>query len=269
MNIIKQFYTRHADTITEKRVQSPYPLRRCVHEAQYEAVLAYVVPGMRVLDAGCGEGTLSLRMAERGAQVTGVDISQPNITACKRYARDAHIETVTFQVEDLESLSFADNSFDLVVSSHVLEHLPDFDKGLQEIMRVTTCRAVVAIPTALSACSWVQVGHGWFYLKGIRSFIAFPWGILRTLWALVRGADGVDETYGGADVPHLFRFPWIMKRTIQKCGFRLIEYKADSVCIPYIDRNVSWIAWLNAHRHAAIIRDCGYGTLYVIEKDAC
>ena len=266
MTEIKGFYTNHADMITDKRARSPYPLRRYVHGAQYDAVLAYVEPGMRVLDAGCGEGTLSVMMAKKGAIVTGVDISAPNIIACQRYAREAGVEGVSFCTGDLENLAFPDDAFDLVVSSHVLEHLPNFDTGLVELMRVSKKRVVAAIPTALSVCSWVQVGHGWFYLKGLRSFFALPWGMLRTLFALVSGSEGVDETYGGADVPHVFRFPWVMKHTVRRLGFRLVEYQADSLCVPYANSLVPFLTWLNKYRRSTFLRDCGYGTLYVIEK---
>ena len=163
-NQIKDFYTGDSDKITEKRFNSPYKLRRYAHIAQYESVLAYVEPGMRVLDAGCGEGTLSIMIAKKGAIVTGCDISKPNIENAVNYAKENNLSNINFVLGDAENLPFSDNEFDLVVSSHVLEHLPDFDKGLREVMRVSKKRAVVAIPTVLNPCSLVQVGGGWFYL---------------------------------------------------------------------------------------------------------
>ena len=266
MDEVKDFYRSHSDAITEKRVESPYPLRRYVHKQQYESVLAYIEPGMRVLDAGCGEGTLSIYMAKKGAQVVGCDLSVPNIAASKKYAQQESITGIVFLVADLEALPFGDNDFDLVVSSHVLEHLPDFDKGLLEIMRVSKKRAVIAIPTILNLCSLVQVGHGWFYLKGPRSFLAFVWGFFRMLGALILGREGVNETYGGADVPHVFRFPWIMRQKIKHLGLRLIAYEADSLCLPYFDFLLPVIQWLNRRRGNFLLRNLGYGTLYIIGK---
>jgi SAM-dependent methyltransferase len=262
---IKSFYGTYADQITAKRADSPYALRKYVHTVQYESMLAHITPGMKVLDAGCGEGTLSILMAKKGAIVTGCDISEPNIIAAKEFAAKEHV-TVDFAVADLEHLPYVDNQFDMVVSSHVLEHLPDFDKGLLEIARVAQKRFVIAIPTALSACSLVQVGRGWFYLKGPRSFLALLWGTLRTLGAFITNKEGVDEGYVGKGLPHVFRFPWILKKKLRTYKLKLISYEADSLCIPYFASLIPLLTWLNARKANWFLRDMGYGTLYVIEK---
>lgn len=262
-NKIKDFYQSYADRISTKRFKSKYPLRAYVHEMQYQSVLAHVRKGMKVLDAGCGEGVLSSMMAEKGAEVVGVDLSVPNIEAAKKYAGKVR---VSFLTGDVENLPFNDNSFDIVVSSHVLEHIPDFNQGLREVMRVTKKRAVIAIPTILNPCSWVQVGGGWFYLKGPRSFAALPYGFLKMLWALLTFQEGVDESYAGADVPHVFRFPFVMKRKIKQNGFRLIQYEASSVCLPYFEFLLPIIRFLDRYRGRPFLRNCGYGTTFVIEK---
>lgn len=263
---IKAFYSQYHDKIRDKRSQSPYALRRYVHTTQYEGILHFVQPGMKVLDAGCGDGVLSVLMANKGAMVIGCDFSAPNIEAAKRYAAEHHIANVEFLVGDAEHLPFPDNSFDLVVSSHVLEHLPDFDKGLQELLRVTKKRAVVAIPTVLNPCSFVQVGKGWFWLKGPRSFLAFFTGVLKTVWAFILGREGVNETYGGADVPHIFRFPWIMKEKVRRLGFYLVSYQADCLCLPYFESLLPLIKYLDRFKGQKILRNFGYGTAYVVEK---
>ena len=263
---IKDFYKSYEDRISSKRWKSKYALRAYVHRMQYEGVLSYVTPGLKVLDAGCGEGTLSIMMAKKGANITGCDISRPNIDNAIAYAKENGVLNINFVQGDAESLPFASNEFDLVVSSHVLEHLPDFDKGFREIMRVTKKRAVIAIPTILNPCSWVQIGKGWFYLKGLRSFAALPYGFLKMLWALVTFEEGVDESYAGADVPHVFRFPSVMKKKIKENGFRLIRYEASSICLSYFEFLLPLIKFVDKYKGRPFLRNCGYGTTFVIEK---
>ncbi|OYV62953.1 MAG: hypothetical protein B7X03_03670 [Parcubacteria group bacterium 21-58-10] len=263
---IKAFYNQYYDNIRDKRANSPYVLRRYVHATQYEGILQYVQPGMKVLDAGCGDGVLSVQMANKGAIVTGCDFSEPNIAAAKKYVSQQKIANVEFLVGDAENLPFSDNSFDLVVSSHVLEHLPDFDKGLREIMRVTKKRAIIAIPTVLNLCSFVQVGRGWFWLKGPRSFFALIRGFFLTCKALFLREEGVDEMYGGAKVPHIFRFPLVMKKKVKRLGFDLVSYHADCLCLPYFESALPIMRYLDRFRDKMFLRDLGYGTTFVIEK---
>lgn len=262
----KSFYGSYADHITEKRAQSPFPLRRYAHDQQYRAILAHIQPGMRVLDAGCGEGVLSFMMAEKGAEVIGVDLSGPNIEAAAARASQLNLQNVSFLVGDAESLPFSDNSFDLVVSSHVLEHVPDFDRGLKEVMRVTKRRAVVAIPTALNGCSFVQLGRGWFYLKGLRSFAALPIGAARVLAAYVLGKEGVDEGYAGTGMTHVFRFPRILKEKAEAHGFSVVGQEASTLCLPYFASLLPITRALDRHKRLPPLNAWGYGTTYVLEK---
>ncbi len=263
----KDFYSEYSDNIIVKRFESPSLLRRYAHRQQYLVFLKYIKPGMKVLDAGCGEGILAVMMAKAGASVTACDISKPNIDTCVKYAATEKVSDITFLLADSENLPFDDNSFDLVVSSHVLEHLPNFDKGLTELMRVTKNRAVVAIPTIMNLCSLVQVGRGAFWYKGKRMIFALPFGILRMLLALIFVREGVNEFYtGNKDLVHIFRFPWIMQKKIVKYGFKLIEYEASSLCLPHFQFLLPLIKFLDRYKNIKFLRNFGYGTTYVIEK---
>lgn len=263
---IKTFYANYSDKIVEKRFNSPYKLRKYAHMQQYKTILKHIKPGMKVLDAGCGEGVLSFMLLEKGAIVTGCDISKPNIAKCKEYSKKLG-ENITFLIGDSENLPFENNSFDLVVSSHVLEHLPDFDRGLEEIMRVTKLRAVVAIPTVLNPCSLVQVGGGMFWLKGPKCYLGLCLGKIKMIWALVTFREGVDETYAGQGVPHIFRFQWVMKKKIRKLGYSLIKYEASSLCLPYFEFLLPIIRFMDKYKDKKFFRNFGYGTTYIIEKE--
>ena len=84
-----------------------------------------VRPGTRVLDVGCGVGRWSLRLAARGAAVTGVDHSATMIAAARSQARvRATRAPCRFLVQDLATLD-AGGRYDLVLSVTVLQHILD------------------------------------------------------------------------------------------------------------------------------------------------
>jgi ubiquinone/menaquinone biosynthesis C-methylase UbiE len=95
----------------------------------------------RILDAGCGTGllTLSLLRVLRGpAEITAVDLSGRSLQTARRAVRrlgEDPRRRVTFVRADALSLPFADESFDLLVTSGVLEYLP-LRQGLGEFARV-------------------------------------------------------------------------------------------------------------------------------------
>ncbi len=266
MDKVKEFYVSYSDDIDAKRFRSPYPVRRYAHDKQYNSVLSFVNSGDTVLDAGCGEGSLSRMLAKKGAIVSGTDISEPNVANAQKLAAAEGL-SITFQTADLENLPFPDNSFDVVVCSHVLEHIPDFDKGLQEIFRVARKRVVFAVPTIMNLCSWVQVGGGQYYLKGPRSYLALPWGGLKMVGAYIMRREGVDEGYAGNDVPHVFRFPSVLRKKLRKYGYHLEAQEASTLLLPFFNSLLPLSKKLDTLTTKPFFRDCGYGTTFVINKE--
>ena len=83
--------------------------------------------GERVLEVGCGAGHLTRRLAERGVDVTGID-ANPNAS---EIAGTDRVQTMR-----AEALDFPDDSFDVVVSVHAIEHIPELEAALEEMGRV-------------------------------------------------------------------------------------------------------------------------------------
>ncbi|MGW1345937.1 class I SAM-dependent methyltransferase [Kribbella sp. NPDC002412] len=95
--------------------------------------LAGDVAGRRILDAGCGSGPLTAALRDRGAIMTGFDLSPAMIElARRRLGEDADLT-----VADLaKPLPYADTAFDDVVASLVLHYLEDWTEPLAELRRV-------------------------------------------------------------------------------------------------------------------------------------
>lgn len=104
------------------------------------ADLAQLLPGERVLDVGCGTGTLALvakrRVGESG-RVAGIDPAPQMIARARRKAARRRV-ALDLQIGVIEHLPFPDQSFDAVLSSFMMHHLPDDLKrrGLAEVARV-------------------------------------------------------------------------------------------------------------------------------------
>jgi SAM-dependent methyltransferase len=92
--------------------------------------------GERVLDIGSGPGFLCERIAEivgRDGAVKGIDLSSDFVARCKQRNPP---EWLSYEVGDATQLALPDASFDVVVSTQVVEYIPDVNRALSEAFRV-------------------------------------------------------------------------------------------------------------------------------------
>jgi len=101
---------------------------------------ALLEPGEKVLDVGCGTGGVTIPAKQRVGKTggaAGIDPAPEMIAVARKKAGRAGLE-IDFRVGVIESLPFADGTFDVVTSSLMMHHLP-FElqvKGLAEVYRV-------------------------------------------------------------------------------------------------------------------------------------
>ena len=82
----------------------------------------------RVLDLGCGVGTFTLELAQKGVDVVGLDYSEESISICKRLAEELKVKA-GFQLADVTDTKLDDESFDVIIAADLTEHLyPDIFK---------------------------------------------------------------------------------------------------------------------------------------------
>ena len=114
-----------------------------VHLKRYEFAIP-LCAGRDVLDAGCGAGYGSARLASRAASVVGVDVSEDAIA----YARGHYgAPNLSFAVMDAGVLAFGDAAFGGVCSFETIEHVADADRVLAEFARVLADDGVLVVST--------------------------------------------------------------------------------------------------------------------------
>jgi ubiquinone/menaquinone biosynthesis C-methylase UbiE len=114
-------------------------------EAQMRWMVAETV-GSMVLEVGCGHGHLAKRLAQEANRiVTATDLSYENVRVARARTKSPGSE-VNVAVANMESLPFADKSFDTTLCAHTLEHVRDFDRAVAELVRVTRQRLLVIVP---------------------------------------------------------------------------------------------------------------------------
>lgn len=93
-------------------------------------------PNFRILDCGCGFGVFSVLIAKKGCFVNSIDISESMIDVTRKLAMANGVaRLIDAEVMPVESLSFPDESFDLVVGTRILHH-SDVEQATREIHRV-------------------------------------------------------------------------------------------------------------------------------------
>jgi len=120
--------------------------------------------GMDVLDCGCGMGFYLMVMGQlRSLHLTGVDTDVERLEFAERYGIRA-----TLVDGDATALPFADSSFDRVLMSEVLEHVPDDAAALREAQRVLRPGGMLAIsvPHARYPFLWDPINATWTKLGG-------------------------------------------------------------------------------------------------------
>lgn len=108
----------------------------------------------RVLDVGCGPGVSTLELAKQlpEGKAIGVDITYRMLEIARQRAKAHRLKNVKFLREDAMSLSFPNESFDVVFSSYLLPWVPQVDQAISEMQRVLKVGGKIGIITAAPGC---------------------------------------------------------------------------------------------------------------------
>lgn len=115
-----------------------------------------VVKGERILDYGCGHAGYLNDFHHRGFAISGAEIANYVVQACKQHGYDVH------QVDDFSHIPFPDSEFDIVYLMQVFEHLREPHVFMQELARILKCGGVLYLAVPNAGSFWRKVfGKNW------------------------------------------------------------------------------------------------------------
>jgi len=175
-------------------------------QAKYDILLDYLSgqTGLRVFNAGCGSGELSLRLAGCGHRVIGIDPEPAYINLAQRNAVAEGIRGCSFDVCSIEAYD-GPSDFDCVIATDVLEHIADDRAAFAKLVDLVKPRGLVLI--TVPAGPWLfgyhddQLGHFRRYNRAM-------------LHRLVAGACRVDEIryFACTLIPVCYLFSKVLRR---------------------------------------------------------
>ena len=154
-------------------------LSRYTAEVNAAHLLPHLRPGQRVLDFGCGPGTISVGLAQAVApgEMHGVDMDETSIGLARSVAKSQRLENATFHVADVTDMPFEDGYFDVAHCHNVLMHVPDTHAVLAEVKRVLK-------PGGIISCR---------EMIGESSFTHPDYGVLRKAWDMFEDLLAADD----------------------------------------------------------------------------
>lgn len=116
-------------------------------ESHLGFLLPHLKPGMRILDCGCGPGSLTLSLAETAnpEQIIGTDLEESQLEIARSEAVRRNIDNASFEIASIYDLPFESNSFDIVVISAVIGNLQEPLRGFNEVHRILKTGGIIAV----------------------------------------------------------------------------------------------------------------------------
>ncbi|MRS91067.1 methyltransferase domain-containing protein [Enterobacteriaceae bacterium RIT714] len=147
-------------------------------------------PQAHVLDMGCGAGHASFVAAQHVAQVTAYDLSSQMLDVVTQAAQDRGLKNMTTRQGYAESLPFADEYFDIVISRYSAHHWHDVGQALREVKRVLKPGGIFIIMDIMSPGNpvrdiWLQTVEALRDTSHVRNYSSGEWFSLITEAGLI------------------------------------------------------------------------------------
>lgn len=153
--LVDRAFTRQSETFNESAIANASELLDALVQR------AAPQPGERWLEAACGPGIVSRRLASRVRSVHGIDMTAAMVDTARREAAGAGLANATFEVGDAAATGLPGASFDGAVTRFSLHHIPLPGRVLSELARVVAPGGTIAVLDHLAdddgeARAWAQ-----------------------------------------------------------------------------------------------------------------
>lgn len=153
-------------------------------------LLPHLKPGLKVLDFGCGPGTISVGLAKavEPGELHGIDMAESEIALARAAADAGGHANATFNLGNVTELPFKDDYFDVAHCHAVLMHVPDTRTALAEVNRVLKPGGIISSRELIAASSFLEPGS---------EKISNAWATFEKLLAGYGGHPGMGKELKG------------------------------------------------------------------------
>jgi ubiquinone/menaquinone biosynthesis C-methylase UbiE len=140
-----------------------------------------IYPGMTILDVGCGTGNFSIKLANQGCKVIGIDISDEMLDIARNKVKEMNLD-IEFYNMDVYKLKFENEIFDAAFSMAAFEFIDRPQNALNEMMRVVRKGGQIFIGTISGDSKWGEL----YSSEPVKSNSVFKYACFKTLEELRR-----------------------------------------------------------------------------------
>ena len=197
----KNYNSWHNEHFDDNDISTPW------HNFAKSAIDTFDINYKTVLEIGCGRGGFSEYLSQQYLSIGKLyacDYSESALELGR--SRTKFSSKIVWQREDIQNLSFRDNTFDTVISCETIEHVPNPRKALQELYRVLK-----------PGGKFILTCPNYFNLLGI--------------WCLYRKVIGKPYTEGGQPYVNYILFPAIYLK-LKILGFKIQHFHSSEFVIP-------------------------------------
>jgi SAM-dependent methyltransferase len=154
-SVEKKYDSFHGNTMDQKRV---IRMNNFTYRIALGVIMKYLKQDDRILDIGCGSGTLSFFFAAMGNRVCGIDVSKRAIESCTRSSRFLKLNKTSFKIMDFPNV-IPSETYDFVILCEVLEHLKEDSKALEKIFDLLKPGGIAVISTPSKNAPLFRMGR--------------------------------------------------------------------------------------------------------------